>query len=229
MIAKAERPSRSPRRALQGIVRNQIKLGLALVYGLTFAVLTVEVMGGKFLALDGAVFRTIAGWRSPWIIFVMRNITTLGGMPWVPCLLALLIILVWNVYGLRLLLFWGGYTLGSEVLFLTIRLITNQHRPHSQAVAYPSGHTLAAVCVYGLLIYFLWPWQGLGRWYRRAACGGLIVLIIGVSLSRLILEMHWFSDVLGAHLAGGFYLLICARLFERPRTARAQTIPANAA
>jgi undecaprenyl-diphosphatase len=213
MSANVERPRRSPRNASRGVVRDHIRLGLALLYGLAFAVLTVEVMEGKSLALDGAVFRTIAGWRSLWLISIMRYMTALGGMPWVPCLLGLLSVLIWNVYGLRLLLLWGGYTLGSEVLFLAIRLITHRPRPHSHAVAYPSGHTLAAVCLYGLLIYFLWPWQGVGRWPRRVACGGLIVIIGGVSLSRLILEIHWLSDILGAYLAGGFYLLICAGLF----------------
>jgi membrane-associated phospholipid phosphatase len=42
---------------------------------------------------------------------------------------------------------------------------------------------------------------------------GLLGLIVGVGLSRLILESHWLSDILGAYLAGGLYLLLCPWLF----------------
>lgn len=213
MMANVEPSRRGPGSTSPAVVSDPRRLGLVLMLGLAFAGVTGTVMADTWLALDRAVLHALAGWRSPWMLWSMRSVTTLGGTPWVPALLGVLSLVVWHVYAWRVLLYWAGYTLGGEGLFLAIRVWTHRPRPHSPAVAYPSGHTLAAVCVYGLVIYFVWPGQGRGRWYRRAACGGLLGLIVGVGFSRLILEIHWLSDVVGAYLAGGCYLLSCAWLF----------------
>jgi membrane-associated phospholipid phosphatase len=172
MLANGEPSCRSPGSAARAVASNPRWFGVVLLCGFAVAVVTVAVMEDLLLALDSAALSTLAAWGSPWVLWSMRSVTTLGGMPWIPALPGFLSLVVWHVHGPRVLLCWAGHTLGSEGIFLAIRVLTHRPRPHSHAVAYPSGHTLAAVCVYGLMIYFLWPGQGWGRWYRRAACGG---------------------------------------------------------
>lgn len=71
---------------------------------------------------------------------------------------------------------------------------------------YPSGHTMQATIAYGMLAYLVWRRIATPR--RRAllvtAAGTLIALI---ALSRLVLVVHFLSQVIGALLAGGLWLL----------------------
>jgi undecaprenyl-diphosphatase len=189
-----------------------------------FAVLTAQAAQGEFLVLDAPVRVTLAEWQHPLLMSTMRDVTTLGGMPWLlPCI-GLVMFLVGEAYGTHALLLWSGHTLASTALFHSIRFLVGRPRPLSHAAGYPSGHTVAAIAFYGLLIYLLWPRQGSWRRGRIVICGLLLLIIIGVGFSRIFLEKHWVSDVLGAYLAGGFYLAICAWLLERPQTRQQEGI-----
>ena len=65
--------------------------------------------------------------------------------------------------------------------------------------AYPSGHTVTAVCVYGYLSSQTSGW-------KRAVC---ILLPLLVAWSRVALGHHWLSDVLGGLLLGVIWLRFC--------------------
>ena len=203
--------------ARQWSARDKCLLGLALSCGVVFAVLTAQAAQGDFFALDAAMRAWLAERQDPLLISAMRSITTLGGMPWLlPCI-GLVMLLVWQAYGMHALLLWSGHTLACTVLFHSIRFMVGRPRPISPASGYPSGHTVAAIAFYGLLICLLWPRQASWRRGRIVVGGLLLFIVIGVGFSRILLEKHWLSDVLGAYMAGGFYLTTCIWLFERPQ------------
>jgi membrane-associated phospholipid phosphatase len=211
------RQSKNPPIARQWSVRDKGMLGLALTCGVVFAVLTAQAAQGEFLVLDAALRASLAEWQHPLLMSAMRSATMLGGGPWLLPLIGLVMFLVWEEYGAHVLLVWSGHTLASTVVFHSIRFMVGRPRPVSPASGYPSGHTVAAIAFYGLLIYLLWPRQCSWRVCRIAICGLLLLIIIGVGFSRILLEKHWLSDVLGAYMAGGFYLTTCVWLFERPQ------------
>ena len=67
--------------------------------------------------------------------------------------------------------------------------------------AYPSGHTVTAVCVYGYLsLRCSGP--------RRVALGTIPLL---VAWSRVALGHHWLSDALGGLLLGSCWLHFCLK------------------
>lgn len=68
--------------------------------------------------------------------------------------------------------------------------------------AYPSGHTMMAVSVYGYLSR-----QSVG-WTRRA----LLALPWLVAWSRVALGHHWLSDVLGGLILGFLWLDFCLQM-----------------
>ncbi|MGH7346909.1 MAG: phosphatase PAP2 family protein, partial [Candidatus Rokuibacteriota bacterium] len=68
------------------------------------------------------------------------------------------------------------------------------------------AHTFGAVVFFGGMIYLLWTVEMRPLW-RWMATAGLLLLILGVAVSRLYLRSHWMSDVLGGLTGGVAYLL----------------------
>ena len=58
---------------------------------------------------------------------------------------------------------------------------------------YPSGHALRSVIIFGALCLLS------GNWFLRA---GFLVVMAGISTSRVYFGVHWASDVLGGALLG---------------------------
>ncbi len=80
--------------------------------------------------------------------------------------------------------------------------------------SFPSGHTVHAVLFLGLLWMLLEP-RVQGRRQRAAMKGLFVVLAVLVGISRVYLERHWPSDVLGGFLVGGLVLLGLAWWWRR--------------
>lgn len=73
--------------------------------------------------------------------------------------------------------------------------------------AFPSGHATTSVVFFGLLCYLTFKYaktKSLKIWVYCISI--LMILLIG--FSRIYLNIHWLSDVLGGFLLGGFILLI---------------------
>ena len=89
---------------------------------------------------------------------------------------------------------------------------------HSRAMlanSFPSGHVLRAVFVYGLLAFVVNRLAPPGV-VQRLAVPAAIVVIACVAFSRLYLEVHWQSDVVGGLLLGGLALAAAITWLEQP-------------
>lgn len=84
-------------------------------------------------------------------------------------------------------------------------------------LSFPSGHAFGSAVVYGLLgILVLRVWHG-SRW-RFWFAGSIWALIPLVALSRMMLGVHYFSDVLAgmsAGLAWAFLIAAAADVWNR--------------
>ena len=80
--------------------------------------------------------------------------------------------------------------------------------------SFPSGHTLFATILLGLTIMFVTTWVR-DPLRRRTLQGVLALLVLAVGLSRVYLELHWPSDVLGGYWYGGVALTELAWLRQR--------------
>lgn len=109
----------------------------------------------------------------------------------------------------------GAAGIGSVAMTLAGKDIAHRHRPpHRDAIApfefspsFPSGHTLNATTIVGVLAYLVLLRQQ--RILPQVATVGLAVgTATTVGLSRVLLGAHWFTDVLVGWVTGSGWLAI---------------------
>ena len=88
--------------------------------------------------------------------------------------------------------------------------------------SFPSGHAFSAMMIYGFFMYLIW---GMGQ-LRIAKLMLLFVsifLIFLVGLSRVYLNVHWLTDVLGGYAAGFAWLVFSIVMVNTIVSKRAET------
>ena len=106
-------------------------------------------------------------------------------------------------------------------LFLAVKSVYRRKRPagaqrqREKTYAFPSGHAAASAAVFGTLGYVLWREELLGS-VPSGILATVPSLLIGAS--RVYLDVHWPTDVLGGWAVGGAVAAMSAAAYERVRT-----------
>lgn len=105
-------------------------------------------------------------------------------------------------------------------IFLTVKQIYKRKRPaggarlHELTYAFPSGHATASAAILGTASYVLWRENMLPR---PAAVATALLGPLLVGASRVYLDVHWATDVLGGWAVGGLVAAMSAGVYERVR------------
>lgn len=84
--------------------------------------------------------------------------------------------------------------------------------------SFPSGHASGAVAVYGMLAYLAIRATP-SPWHLPITLSAIAIMLL-VGISRVILHVHYFSDVLAGVVSGSAWLIVCigaAEVLRRPR------------
>lgn len=102
---------------------------------------------------------------------------------------------------------------GGEAVVWSAKWLFGRARPGAQlttaaGASFPSAHAFMSVVLYGFCTYLAWRYteRPTARW---AATLGFGLLVLAVGLSRVLLSVHWVSDVLGGYVLGLAWLLGC--------------------
>ncbi|MGN6744036.1 MAG: phosphatase PAP2 family protein [Amnibacterium sp.] len=123
--------------------------------------------------------------------------------------------------------------LGSLAMTIAGKDIIDRHRPpladaippFEYSPSFPSGHTLNATVVVGVVAYLI-----LLR--RRTVAARVVAVVVAVGipllvgLTRILLGAHWFTDVLAGWLLGALWLAIVITAHRLYLTARVRGAPA---
>ncbi len=169
--------------------------------------LAVTIISATILILAWPMTRSpelitsLQSWRFGPIDFLFRVITFLGDDEFYMIFFS---ILIWTYN--KTLGFWGAFVLLSSATGSNlIKDITMLERPPIEGVthpegsyAFPSGHTLTAVTVWGYLAVRLknkafWVWS--------------IAIVVLIAFSRMVLGYHFLGDILGGFALGIPFLL----------------------
>lgn len=103
-------------------------------------------------------------------------------------------------------------TLVSTAFTSLLKYLFQRERPANsllvvQTYSFPSGHATTAMALYGFIAYLLIRFhQNFAQKIRIFTIAILFILLIG--LSRVVLNQHYLSDVLGGYLVGAFWLTL---------------------
>ena len=102
----------------------------------------------------------------------------------------------------------------SEVQKYWIARVRPDLEPHLVVVktsSFPSGHATSSMIFYLTLALALTA----GTRWNRAAAAGAVLLSLLVGLSRVMLGVHWPSDVIGGWAFGMLWVLLTLKLAKR--------------
>ena len=83
--------------------------------------------------------------------------------------------------------------------------LTDAVPPFEYSPSFPSGHTLNAVVIAGIIVYLLLL-RTHSTTTRVLLIAGAVAFSVTVGLSRIFLGHHWFTDVLAAWVIGAAWL-----------------------
>jgi undecaprenyl-diphosphatase len=111
-------------------------------------------------------------------------------------------------------------TIGGTAIAGMLKIAFSRPRPdllpHGDYVftpSFPSGHATMTAVVFLSLAFIAAAQSGFVA--RLYIVGAAVVAMIAVGLSRIMLGVHWPSDVLGGWLLGIAWVIFCARLLLR--------------
>ena len=210
-------------------------VALMIVAGLTVGLLAYLVRGNSTLA---AVDSSAAEWGNDHATQLSTRmlgwVTDLGDWPIAPLILVPILALELRRAPSRYLVpFMAVVFLGDKLVTNGIKDLVDRARPTLNPIAqtlgpsFPSGHSSTAASFYAGLALILARRRGARtRALIAGAAGGIAV---AVASSRVLLDLHWLSDVIAGVLLGWAWFALCAIAFGGRRLQFAEPLEAAAA
>lgn len=179
-------------------------LGLAFFAGILQGVHETSSVA----AFDHTIGQLIIGWRSDFNTRAMETFTGLGGIRGILLLLGLTGVLLFKAPYRQLPAILAFGAVVETIIVVLVKLLVARARPteavqlvQATSFSFPSGHTMAAVVIYGLLAYFI------GRTFtsvtsRLLIFAGWVIIVASVAISRIYLGVHYPSDTLASACLG---------------------------
>jgi undecaprenyl-diphosphatase len=200
----------------------QLLVAAVLLLGAVVGVGLLIVHVGAGTALERAdvgVVQWLADHRVPWLDSVSAPVAEMGNTKvivvggLVAAVLAFVITRRW-----RASLVIATVLVGEVLIFIASAAVVARSRPpvtHLDTVlpptsSFPSGHTAAAVCLYGALAALIL--RGTRAWWRWVVLALAVALVVAVAFARLYRGAHHPTDVLVSAAFALPWLLVTLRL-----------------
>ena len=158
------------------------------------------------------------------LVTAVKAVTWLGsdGVLWTVVGAAVVVLALRRQWRLAIYLLVTGA--GALILDPVLKSLVGRLRPvvahpiaHGAGNSFPSGHSLGSIVCYGAILLVFLP-LARGRW-RVTFITVTVTLVALIGISRILLGVHYVSDVLGAWAIGIAWLGVTAVAFELTRHA----------
>jgi len=161
------------------------------------------------------------------LVAVVKAVTWLGsdGVLWTVVGAAAVVLAIrkrWRLAAYLLVTAAGALVLDPVLKSLVGRLRPVVAHPvaHGTGNSFPSGHSLGSIVCYGAILLVFLP-VARGRW-RAVFVSVIATLVALIGISRILLGVHYLSDVIGGWAIGITWLALTAFAFEATRHASGQ-------
>ncbi|OUE20855.1 phosphatidylglycerophosphatase B [Clavibacter michiganensis] len=206
-------------------------VGLVLAVGLSAIAAQVydNVTDADGVAgLDKPMLALMVGIRTPWLNEAATAYTDVAGVVVMPIIAVVTMLFLavrrrsWTPVILVVAAGGGSLLLtiaGKDLIGRARPDLADAVPPYETSPSFPSGHTLNAVAIAGILSYLL-----LLRQHRRVtrvlSITVAVVFAVTIGASRVYLGHHWFTDVLAAFFLSGAWLALVITAHRLYLTAR---------
>jgi undecaprenyl-diphosphatase len=148
----------------------------------------------------------------------LRDVSLLGGTMGVITLAVVVALVEFVRLGRRrVVVFLAVVMIGISILLNVVKLIVNRARPDIRRLtgfsgsSFPSGHAATAAAMFAAFALVL----GRRRSIRaKAVLAGIAVgVAVSVATTRVLLGVHWFTDVLAGLALGWAWFAVCSMAF----------------
>lgn len=173
--------------------------------------LGMMLFGGPKGAADAA----LAGlFRAPALVPAARIVTRLGDWPALLPLTALAALVLLVARSWRRALLFALIVLTGRILVEAQKIELARARPdaagrlvHVTSLSFPSAHA-----AYSMMTWLAFALLLAAPRHRSAAAAAAVLAAVAIGLTRLVLHVHWPSDVIGGWAFGAGWTLLLVRL-----------------
>lgn len=184
---------------------------LIIISIILFCIILINVLNGNIQSFDSKIYSFISFFRSNFMDIFFRIITRFGDEEVLILIaIACLIFIKNRKIGLSIVINLASIGLINHIL----KEIIQRPRPpmelrmvQESSFSFPSGHAMASLAFYGLIIYYILRYIKHKKW-RNISCIILSVLILLIGISRIYLGVHYASDILAGFLGSTIYLTL---------------------
>lgn len=205
-----------------------IGCAVMLAGGLAFVLLANALtQGSALIRFDQAVSDALRANLVPRVLQVFAALTHLADTATltVLCVVGTLALVALRQRGLALT--WVLAIAGNGILNQSLKQLIGRVRPLdpegallAQGLSFPSGHSSGAMVAYGMLAYL--ALRLLPKAWHLPVLVAALALAFTVGISRLMLRVHFASDVAAGFASGSAWLALCITSAELVRWWRAR-------
>jgi len=196
-----------------------LALGLVIVGGILVGALAYLMRNSdRLVDSDRAVGEWGVEHATSWSTDALELVTELGSSTYViPAMIVLALFEYWRVPNRWMPVFLATVVFGEILVVNTVKELLDRVRPEFDAIAetlgpsFPSGHSGIAAAFYAGAALVLARRRSPRT--RALLAGGAVAIAVAVACSRVLLGVHWMSDVMAGLALGWAWFGICAIAF----------------
>jgi undecaprenyl-diphosphatase len=198
-----------------------VTIAMALV-AVPFTLLMLQVIGkGRITRWDSSVANDLNDvvHPHPVLIDVLQVVSWLGKPPMLAVLAIVMVVVLWRIGQVRLIPFVIVTPLLGSLVDTAVKVSVHRPRPvvdhpiaHAYGKSFPSGHAFSSLVTYSVILIALHP--VLSVRVRRWLWPAVAVLVLAIGVSRLLLGVHFLSDVIAGYVLGLAWLIAAVAAFE---------------
>lgn len=198
-------------------MKKYLKFILSAILVVVLIIIMVAIKNGNIIGFDNKIYSIVTSNTNGFLDNLYKVFTFLGSRIFIigACLAILIFVKNKKVAGI----IFGSVAI-STIVNNVIKIIFRRPRPEvrrlvvEKSFSFPSGHTMAAVTLYGILIFFIMK-SKMKKNVKIAISVILGLLPICVAVSRIYLGAHFASDVTGAAVTSTVLLLVETYFIEK--------------